>query len=417
MIQVKYYLALSLIMTPLIATADDSFEITSCSDLESIGNGSSFLGASHIEEWPLDGNYFLVNDIDCKNKDFVQIASTETAPFTGVLDGNGYKVSNIVGDNGIFGYVGKNTEITKIKNIFFEYINIETNRDNAGILIDSGKMVSLNNIFIIHSSIINDGDYTGCFAGDISFDSGIGRVVGLHASDCDVTGRNKTGGVFGQSEGIMNDIHTAYSTIDGIDYTGGISGKTDSIEYIGRFSTANSTISGRNYVGGLVGYFGESYSDGVNELQSNGNKIYGNSYVGGFFGASSSFSNQNGYSTSDIVSSGDYIGGLYGYLTEPATSSYANLSFSGNLFAQSTATNVGRLIGKAGILDMILSNSYYFIDQIYIASVENSASEQPSTEENLSSHDWYRNVLGFSDQVWQYYSTLSYQNGPDLIFE
>ena len=412
---VKHLLTVLVITFSASAAADDLFEVTTCSDLESIGNGDNFLGATHTDEWPLDGNYVLTNDIDCQNKDFIQIAATESSPFTGSLNGNGYKVSNISGDNGIFGHIGI---LGSISNITFDNINIKTSRDNVGILIDSGEIVSLNNIFIIHSSIINEGDNTGCFAGNISFDSGIGRVVGLHASDCDLTGLDKTGGVFGQSVGIMNDIHTAFSTINGNDYTGGIAGKADASEFIGHLGTSDSTISGRNYVGGLVGYFGESYSDGVNELQSNGNKVYGKSYVGGLFGASSSFSNADGYSTSDVVSmEGDYIGGLYGYLTEPSPSSYANLSFSGNLSASSTATNVGRLIGKSGTPDMSLWNSYYFIDQVYIASVENSASEQPSTEENLSSHEWYRDVLGFSDQIWKYPLTLSYQDGPELIFE
>ncbi len=42
----------------------------------------------------LDGNYILMNDIDCSGEDFSPIGSSDT-PFTGVFNGNGFSLSNL----------------------------------------------------------------------------------------------------------------------------------------------------------------------------------------------------------------------------------------------------------------------------------------------------------------------------------
>ncbi|WP_147553999.1 hypothetical protein [Christensenella timonensis] len=76
-----------------------NIQITTIDQLQRIGQD---------EAYPLDGNYELLNDIDAQNLPFQPIGSKEQ-PFTGVFNGNGFKLSNVEikskdGVSGIFGY-------------------------------------------------------------------------------------------------------------------------------------------------------------------------------------------------------------------------------------------------------------------------------------------------------------------------
>ena len=174
--------------------------ISKIEELQKIGNESGY---------PLDGDYYLTNDIDASEtqnwndgKGFdpiINIIDEEYIGFSGNLDGNNYTIKNIyihrndIEYTGIFGYIHGGT----IKNIIFY------------------------NIQVI------GGKYTGGLGGYAEYNRELKK----------------------SSE--INNIHIFRANINGIEYTGGLLGVSNA--YINNCSvkgTINSTLSAAGLVGG-----------------------------------------------------------------------------------------------------------------------------------------------------------------------
>ncbi len=182
-------------------TTTNPYIITTCNQLQNIKDN-------------LSSYYELGNNIDCStysyNGDwfgFLQIG-TSTNPFTGVLDGKGYKIIGLyinrpVTDNvGLFGYVNLATAV--IKNVGLENIDITGNSQVGGIV---GKFLGGGNI----SNSYTTGKISGItyaaggLAGDIN-----GSYVYNSYSRANVTGGRMVGGVIGLSSGAT--LTNLYST-------------------------------------------------------------------------------------------------------------------------------------------------------------------------------------------------------------
>jgi len=199
----------------------------------------------------LTAYYELGNDIDASatsgwndGAGFEPIG-TENAPFTGSLDGQGYKIENLFINRatnyiGLFGYVGSGGVV---KNVGLENVNV------TGSVVVGGL---------------------------------VGRNWGGTVSNCYstgfVSGNNYVGGLVGYNWG--GTVSNSYSTgeVSGEEYVGGLVGRNRG----GTVSNCYSTgfVSGNNCVGGLVGY---NWGGTVSNSYSTG-AVTGSSYVGGLVG-------------------------------------------------------------------------------------------------------------------------------------
>jgi len=258
---------------------------------DSINDGYPFFTwePSAIYDWydldavqnDLDGDYFLMNDIDENTEGYDELLDTEEGwepvgevdnEFTGTFNGNGYEIRDL-------------------------YIN-RPDRDAVGLF------------GVLEGEIVNT------------------KVVGA-----DVTGYGSVGALVGYSRewSIIEDSHTE-GDITGIGDVGGLVG------YLSRGSIRNSSsateVSGEVNIGGLVGRnqdrIFESYAEGDvdGDVQAGGligydlegwikntyatGDVNGNEYIGGLVGLEETSEISKSYATGN-VSGEDYQGGLIGY--------------------------------------------------------------------------------------------------------
>ena len=186
---------------------NNPYLISTANELNSIGYNPRLM----------DTHFKLINDIDLKGVDFLTIG-TSLYPFTGTLDGNGKKISNLGGTQGLFEYVGG--EHAHIKDLGL----IDPNIDAEGI--DSvGSLVG----FLSNGTIIN------CYAqgGSVSGNTRIGGLVGLNA------------------EGTIINCYAKGSVSVSDMIAGGLVGQN----YTGTIENCYSVghVQGSNDVGGLIG--------------------------------------------------------------------------------------------------------------------------------------------------------------------
>ncbi len=135
---------------------EDKKEISTCHELENIGNDKD----------TLNQDYILVNDIDCQEThdknlygiDGFNAIGTESNPFTGSIDGQGFTIDNLYINNptkdnqGLIGY-GKDIEITNLK---LTNLNIIA-KDYSGALVGylDGGIITKNDV---QGNITNQND-------------------------------------------------------------------------------------------------------------------------------------------------------------------------------------------------------------------------------------------------------------------
>ena len=100
----------------------------------------------------------LANDITL-SENWVPVGTSE-APFTGLFDGKGYKISNLtVADTdyaAFIAYAGKNTTI---KNVTFENVNIESTKHAAGVVCIAEEGLTIDGVTV--NGTINAASYAG----------------------------------------------------------------------------------------------------------------------------------------------------------------------------------------------------------------------------------------------------------------
>ena len=281
------------------------------------------------------GVYFkLMTDIDLT--EFLEDESpsmgwnpvgTSSAPFKGVLDGNGKTISGLRinrpnADNIALFAVGNSATI---KNLTLKNVNIE-GKDNVGALIGSGSSTIDN--CIISGNVKGNKNVGGC-AGD-----GSHSITGI-VSYTEINGGERTGGIIGNSGASLSNCRV-YSNICGIDYTGGICGYyTESFGKITNCVFVGNTI-GQSYVGGICGKL--SYAGFIqncfvaSHIEGQGDNI------GGIVGWANPQEISNDYFTGTITGE-KHIGGIIG-CDEGGIflSCYTNASIVGN-------KNVGGILG------------------------------------------------------------------------
>jgi hypothetical protein len=270
---------------------------------------------------------------------------------------NSYATGNVsaTGDyvGGIVGHV-----ITDISNSYARG-NVSATGDNVGGIAGYIYSGSITNSYAT-GDVSATGDNVGGIAGSSgsitnSYATGnvsatgdnVGGIAGYSGSITnsyatgDVNGTNYVGGIAGN---VITDISNSYATgdVNGTNYVGGIAGSSGSIT--NSYATGNVSATG-DYVGGIVGYL---YDGSISNSYATGD-VSGTGSVGGIAGSSGSITNS--YATGNVSATGDYVGGIVGYLYDGSISnSYATGYVNGSDY-------VGGIVGYISGSALIRNNA------------------------------------------------------------
>lgn len=297
-----------------------------------------------------------------------QPVGTKSAPFKGVLDGNGKTISGLWINRSNTSYVGlfghcleatiKNLTIKDAEINGKTYVGVISGynynyKKEGGVsnCILSGKVNGVKyvggctgwtyeGIFKgISSSVdIIGGDYTGGIAGGDDGEYGTSSNC-ITISNCfvnsTISGINNVGGILGGVYNSSCEISNCgyVGSISGTSNVGGICGCTCTIK--GSYAVAYVRGTGVN-TGGLIGYSEST----VEDCYFSGSVI-GQKYTGGLIGYRKYGSVKKCYSQGSIIGT-SYVGGLCGYI-------YGSSNIESNVIIASsikaTEGNVGRLYG------------------------------------------------------------------------
>ena len=285
-----------------------------------------------------------MNDIDLSGFDWNPIGEVDSngikQGFTGVLDGNGYTISNLTINNvaysGLFAAIGDGAGVRGVvKNLGLEDVNI------------TGGIAGL-------ASVAVGGDIANCYVdGDISGEGMLGGLIGF-AGSCNIE--------YCYASGTVNSGSFSYAT-------GGLIGEIDEsassslISIKGNTVISNcfttNTVKNGIYVGGLVGLInGQSQNSVVVECAYSSGSVIG-TYAGGLMGAFFDGIVSNSYSTADVTTvpssmvSDEAAGGLFGSIG--GDSSVTKTYSAGNITntADYSGAFAGTMDGSVSISDSI----------------------------------------------------------------
>ncbi len=254
---------------------------------------------------------------------------TSSAPFKGVLDGNGKSISGFWINRPNTDNVGlfANTDGATIKNLTVNITSIKGKAYVGGLIGNSNSTTISGSSVITTIEITGSGNYVGGFIGK----SGNGSITDCRVSCKNITGSNYVGGISGDG-GTISTCH-AKGTINGGDYVGGIAGQS------GNMTGCNFSgdVNGNSYVGGICGKTGSHVTScyAVAHVNASGNQ------VGGLIGEGK-YNNLRDSYFSGTISGNEQVGGLVGrqYGGEICRC-YANTTISG-------AKAIGGLVGSFG---------------------------------------------------------------------
>lgn len=327
-----------------------------------------------------NGDFILMNDIDLTSVNWNPIG-TNSAPFTGHLDGNGHKISNLTIDTSnytnrssfnLFGYISFATiENLVIENFKFTSENIEkTYYVGALAGIDLTDLSSSTSEEPLIKGITTSGSYVVAkqsssypmYAGGL-----FGKVSFERISNCknfiSITNASYAGGLVGTATKTMYALNSSNEgQINSTLYAGGLLGKCGTAFYASE-SSNKADITSVQAAGGLVGsvnYYAVitlCYNTG-NITSTTDNTSLG---AGGLIGccyfiggeALPSVEISESYNRGNI--SAPYAGGLLGVTYEIKLTNVYNAGsvsgnrYSGSIFAYSAVGSVKQCLGSGSV--------------------------------------------------------------------
>ena len=394
-----------------------------------------------LQSITMSEKYMLVNDIDLGAVSWTPLSS-ETSPFEGVFDGNGYTISNFkfapfLKHIGLFGY-----NSGTICNLRVENFTIPSNIYSG--VVYAGGLVSYN-----------AGTISNCYANGIvkpSMERSSGSTGGRYDDYL------YTGVLTGYNTGIIEDCKVfgsnesyIYSTADISTatyiynlYSGGLAGYNNG-EIVRCISSANvlariwgpsGELSYRCYIyaGGLVGY---NYGGSIDSCFAEGSVTTSGSCASAYTGGLGGYNTgniTNSYATGEVVSSAyssNYAGGLVGWNTAIIKNCYATGNVSGvstnsgtrngglvgwnyeggsivNCFAtgdvSSTASSSYASAGRiTGYNTGTVKNSYFSNQQKTTVSGSSTGTTSTGTVGSIDTFQsvfFYSQILGWSTEYW-----------------
>ncbi|WP_413307005.1 cell wall-binding repeat-containing protein [Bacillus sp. 1P10SD] len=291
----------------------------------------------------LSGKYILMNDLNLtgptseggelynNGTGWTPIGS-KTAPFTGTLDGNGFRIIGL-------------------------HINMETTQNDYAGLFGYANSAQILNLGMDSSSIKIDNQSTDSSTSNAY----AGGIVG-YGYDITITNSYNTGSIQAISlfesyaGGLVGEVETSYNKTSTITnaynkgevnaktYTGGIAGNVTRTNITQTYNTGNISpaSNGSKYVGGIVGY---GYYATITETSNSGQINYG-TYGGGIAGYLSSSKIDISDNTGDLNSTINFStgGGIAGSITSTTISHSKN---KGKISSLPDYSNGGGIVGAA----------------------------------------------------------------------
>ncbi|MDD3159948.1 MAG: GLUG motif-containing protein [Candidatus ainarchaeum sp.] len=225
----------------------------------------------------LDGNYRLMNNIDCNGFNFSPIGNFRLKAFKGFFNGQDFNIFNLTiiqydkNFIGLFSY----TSGAEIKNVRLVDSNIIGN-------LWVGSLVALTDDSTVISNVYVFGEVYGDYGvGGLVGGNNYGSIISNSYFDGDVIGVNIVGGLVGENDEV-SVISDSFSNVnlDGNMYVGGLVGYNDEGSLINNCYAEGVVIGGWR-VGGLVGY---NYSDSLVFNSFSFVEVFGNINFGGLIG-------------------------------------------------------------------------------------------------------------------------------------
>ena len=238
----------------LAAAKDPGYTVSEDGKTYEVYNAEGLKNIAELvnEEWKLDINITLTNNIDLTGIDWTPIGKDDNKAYTGTFDGNGKTITGltVTGSDrytGLFGFI-KGT----VKNVVLTEINITSGTFVGGV---AGWSFGGN---IENCSV--SGSVSGSSGSDVGGVVGyqqVGSITGC-SSSATVKGTERAGGVVGVTNGGTTPLTACYATgnvtveNDGTSnaWAGGIVGMNGTGTLIACYAAGN--VSG-NIVGGAVG--------------------------------------------------------------------------------------------------------------------------------------------------------------------
>jgi len=310
-------------------------DISNLEDLNKIGRDWNY---------PWDGTYHLINDIDAsatidwdEGRGFKPITT-----FTGKFYGYGHNIKNILMNRpyedyvGLFGILFGEVHNTGLKNVEIygnNYIGGLVG-ENFGSIDDSYSMGSVTSTGDFGGGLVgsNGGILNNCyFAGSVSGGGGISYY-------------NPIGGLVGSNWGMINRCY-ALGTISGITGVGGLIGVNGNT--VTECYSSGSVVGTKNSIGGLVGNNFGNIISGCYSMSS----VSGRDNVGGLVGDNYGIIVENSFAMGSVNGTGSKIGGLIGYLNG---GNLINTFSKGSVGG--TGSNKGGLIGYESNMPTVISS-------------------------------------------------------------
>ena len=313
-----------------------------------------------------EGNKFegtkvrIINDIDLggsiDNRNWIPIGN-ESAYFSGVLEGNNYKILNLYNkdiensNQGLFGYL----ENATIQNMQINSGSV-SGIDYVGSIVGKAKNINIINC-INNIEITAENGYAGGIAGLIEENGTIEKCVN-NSSISSTEYANDTkdtfiGGIIGASYANISESANNGNITSIYSATGGIAGESfkeiSNCDNNGIVQVTGKNINSDSTIGGIVGYIENGKVENCNnnnEVKSEGN------CVGGVVGISSSSEILNCNNISQVtVNNGSSVGGILG-LFGGSQRVIENCSNSGNIIDNGSSlidgnSLVGGICGQA----------------------------------------------------------------------
>ena len=245
--------------------------------------------------------------------------------FTGKLEGNSHKISNIRmgNDGGLFKDLRGEINNLNVEN----YTNEKAKNYRVG-LVEYLKGGTINNVHVNKANIKIDLTYKGAIncAGLVAYaETGTIKNSSINnlniETNAEVTS-TAIGGIIANSKG--SSISNCF---------------TQDINF-----KINKTINSLG-IGGICGY--DSTSNNITNCYSTGNIEADTSNIGGIIGFAQNGEIKSCYSTINIITDGEYIGGIVGNDRQTILNNNINNLAIGNIYSKQITDTVSRVIGNS----------------------------------------------------------------------
>lgn len=326
-------------------------------------------------------NYMLMNDLDFKNETISNYIVQKT--FNGKLNGNGKTLKNInISSTSYYGFFHGYMQGT-IENLFIENYHKTGYTGYGAFFYRASSNAMFNNVHINNAEVYSN-TYLG---GLVAYSDNTTTIKNCSVSN--LVGRtNPSGNITGfRAGGLVGYISTG--TI------------LNSYVYNVDFEFNNLLTS--SGIGGIAGQTSNGYID---DVYATGNIVSNGNYVGGIAGYGSAKISR-AWSGVDISTELDYVGGVYGFRE---TSTNKNTLVTGDIYSSYDGLNINRTFGNSVSTQM----GYYAWDgqKVYGLITEESQIEELLSLEELSDPDTYIERIELGNQFD--YTDLSDGKMPKL---